>query len=510
MSNNYPIGAKQNVNKHDSALHVETFAEDCQTFFMYRAETPKKPVKKRVNQANDCCRMCKCFFNVKYGTGKCGRMSTQNLYVASNRDGSRGEILASMCENIGVTFIKSPSLSERVCLPCGRKIRNLCKLFVEIKKVTGHGEAELEDLDNVTRNKRQLPTSVSTPDRSPTNRKVTRTNREREVPSSRKSLFSEACHDDNETSNISGSQPRKEDLLLEHSNIDDLLGNKETMVKVIIVHPNDNVVVRTPADKQSKNLVKNISLKNWKAAANGVFAHDMLRKELPAVLQRVVSAEFKEYTNNGSDSILKGTEPDQLAGFSSKLVLKEIEMLCPLWNASIQGACGNLSINSIALCSSVAARARNATMSALAYRISTVLFHAGVGFDDMKRLNRMGVCMSPDRVVNLQRKMGEHFDAKVYVWKRAIESNRTTLAFLEEVEDRQVPKFEEDEMEVETAIYLGEDTVKGYATYQPETLENAETIIRNIQEERREEHVTDDTLRNAIEHLKGEHLPLFK
>ena len=85
-------------------------------------ETPKKLMKKRVNQANDCCRMCKCSFNVKYGTGKSGCMSTQNWYVASNRDGSRGEVLASMCENIGVTFIKSPSLSEGVCLPWGRKM----------------------------------------------------------------------------------------------------------------------------------------------------------------------------------------------------------------------------------------------------------------------------------------------------------------------------------------------------------------------------------------------------
>ena len=89
---------------------------------MEGAETPKKPVKKRVNQANDYCRMCKCSFNVRHGTGKFGRMSTQNLYVATNHDGSRGEVLASMRENIGVTFITSPSLSERVCLPCGRKI----------------------------------------------------------------------------------------------------------------------------------------------------------------------------------------------------------------------------------------------------------------------------------------------------------------------------------------------------------------------------------------------------
>ena len=32
-------------------------------------------------------------------------MFTQNLYKASNRDGSRGEVLASMCENIGVMHL---------------------------------------------------------------------------------------------------------------------------------------------------------------------------------------------------------------------------------------------------------------------------------------------------------------------------------------------------------------------------------------------------------------------
>ena len=168
--------------------------------------------------------------------------------------------------------MKSPRLSKRVCHPCARKIRNLHKLFVEIKNATSQDEAELEDYNDATRSKRQLPTYVSTPDRSPSNRKVSRTNRG-EVPSSRKSLFSEAQkqHEPNEPSDSSENQSRNEDLLLEHSNIDDLLGNKEAMVKVIIVHPNGNAVVRTPVDKQSNNLVKNISLKNWKAVANGVF-----------------------------------------------------------------------------------------------------------------------------------------------------------------------------------------------------------------------------------------------
>ena len=80
-------------------------------------ETPKITV----NRANDYCRICKSSFNVKYGTGKSGRVSTENLYRESNRDGSRGEILASMCENIGVSFVKSPNLSERVCNPLPEK-----------------------------------------------------------------------------------------------------------------------------------------------------------------------------------------------------------------------------------------------------------------------------------------------------------------------------------------------------------------------------------------------------
>ena len=84
-------------------------------FYHVWRRNPKERREKVVNRANNCCRMCKCSFNVKYGTGKSGCMFTQNLYKASNRDGSHGEVLASMCENIGVIFMKSPSLSERVC-----------------------------------------------------------------------------------------------------------------------------------------------------------------------------------------------------------------------------------------------------------------------------------------------------------------------------------------------------------------------------------------------------------
>ena len=156
---------------------------------------------------------------------------------------------------------------------------------------------------------------------------MSRTNRQGE-PSLRKSLFNSeqselsnsGLQEQSEPLNAGLQKPSEnlksrgnhsgnEDLLLQHSNINDLVGNEETAMIVIIVYPKGNVVVRTLADKQSKNFIKNISLKCWKAVANGVFSHVAIREEMTAALQRAVSSEFKEYSR--SDSVFKGNDPDQ-------------------------------------------------------------------------------------------------------------------------------------------------------------------------------------------------------
>ena len=272
---------------------------------MDRSVTPKKVV----NKPSDYCRVCNCAFNVKYGTGKSGRISSENLFQPSSRDGSRGCVLASMCEKIGIPLVKAPSLSERVCNPCARKIRNVSKLFNDLKEATSVDGAGVKNV----RSKRQLPTSVLTPDRSPANRKVSRTNRQGE-PSSRKSLFNSeqselsnsgvqeqseplntGLQKPSEISKSSGNRSGNEDLLLQHSNINDLVGNEKTALKVIIVYPKGNVVVRTPADQQSKNLIKNISLKCWKAVANGVFSHVAIREEMTAALLLTLLLQFRAY-----------------------------------------------------------------------------------------------------------------------------------------------------------------------------------------------------------------------
>ena len=119
------------------------------------AITPKKVANKAC-----LCRICKSSFDVKYGTGRSSRLSTENLFTMSNRDGNRGEILAVMCEEVGLPIVKSPSLSSRVCNPCARKIRNMFRFFNEIKRTT-KGDIEVLTISSPFRSKRLLLLQVT-------------------------------------------------------------------------------------------------------------------------------------------------------------------------------------------------------------------------------------------------------------------------------------------------------------------------------------------------------------
>ena len=103
--------------------------------------------------------------------------------------------------------------------------------------------------------------------------------------------------------------------------------------------------------------------------------------------------------------------PDKLAPFSNEISMKVVRIFCLLWFECIRGASGlsqNASkecgpgINSKDLATATLARLRNAKDSAAHYRISTITFHSGVKHDDLTRLNHLGVCMSPDSIVNMQ------------------------------------------------------------------------------------------------------------
>ena len=126
--------------------------------------------------------------------------------------------------------------------------------------------------------------------------------------------------------------------------------------------------------------------------------------------------------------------------------MEEVRIHCPVWFNCQLGASGLSSneeavggrVNSMALALATLAGLRNPQASAVHYRISTILFHSGVKNDDLKRLNRWGVCMSSDSIVRLQSKMKMQLEGKVDIWRSAIEENRGALKLAKDVLQKQV------------------------------------------------------------------------
>ena len=59
--------------------------------------------------------------------------------------------------------------------------------------------------------------------------------------------------------------------------------------------------------------------------------------------------------------------------------------------------------------------------------------------------------MSPESMIRAQRKMGEQLEGKVKLWKKAIEENKAALLLCEEIEGKQIPTPDFDDMEIAVA-----------------------------------------------------------
>ena len=64
-----------------------------------------------------------------------------------------------------------------------------------------------------------------------------------------------------------------DDNVLTNLNVEDIVESETTRVKVLILSPNGDIKVTTPRDKITTGVVKNLALKNWKAAANAFISH---------------------------------------------------------------------------------------------------------------------------------------------------------------------------------------------------------------------------------------------
>lgn len=163
----------------------------------------------------------------------------------------------------------------------------------------------------------------------------------------------------------------------------------------------------------------------------------------------------------------------------------------------------------MALATTSLARARNAKLSAFAYRVSAILFHSGTKYEDMLRLCRLGICMSPDSTVHFQRKMGENHDSKILLWKKTSEQSLSALKMLDAIKINQVPTLENDDMEIKRDISLDEETIKGYPGIDHSAYGYCKSLLETIMNGRKEDSVNTDTIEEAIGLLHN-NLPIYK
>ena len=223
------------------------------------------------------CRICSVSFKVKYGNvaGKQSHSSSENLFKPSKRKDCFGIVLGNICRQVGLELIQdSQVFSDRLCNPCGRKIRNLGQLYQFVKA----GTSKTASTPSKSSGKRDLDTPEKA---SPSWRKskvvcvhspASKTPL-REVNTTRKSL---AFGTENM---VSACASAAEDEMLRKLNVDDL-PQTGLQVKVVYQNPSGQVIARIPRDEESKALVTNIACEKWREASNVVLKHEEIAAEV--------------------------------------------------------------------------------------------------------------------------------------------------------------------------------------------------------------------------------------
>ena len=433
-----------------------------------------------------------------------------NLFKPSGRKEDFGLVISEGLKETGIIAFDTSALSSVVCKPCGRKLKNLSETYAYVlKKINASSPSTCADAC-----KRKL-SEVVTPNRSsPENRKLMRNKSPKsKVCLKRKSLFPL----DENAKQIPEKQS-SETVLLSKLNIDDLDTSKYSQIKVLIAYPSGNITVKSNFDLIVKSIIMNICLSRWSTVINALFSHSALTSELIPHLNVEVEREITCYAK--SDSCFKNRSPDQLAVFSNNTLCKEIEVNCPIYSSVVRGACGytkaeengngKKAANAIALASSALIRVSHPSMSAVAYRISTILFHSGISSRDLTRLNHLGVCMSQQMLISLHEKMGVNFDYKVQNWKKEIEKNRSIYQFIKEIQEKMIPKRAEDDMEIEVHLDLTEENLQGFVWYTPQVYRDTISILENERSALAELSFTEDVITQAQHRLQDIKLPTYK
>ena len=107
--------------------------------------------------------------------------------------------------------------------------------------------------------------------------------------------------------------------------------------------------------------------------------------------------------------------------------------------------------------------------------------------------------------------MGHNFDGKVLQWKKTREEVLGAMNLCHEVTSKQIPMFQEDDMELEIWCDLSEDTLKLYQFFKPGAyslpVEEVRTFKANDDDA---SCVPDFTIQEVLSKLEGRKVPSYR
>jgi len=127
------------------------------TFLSWRMELRETPKKSASASRENPTEECRTKLVIRYG--RVAYISTENIFTISKRkeysdkrefQGLEYKTWSQLCAELGFNVAKSDKLSDRICKPCGRNLRNTYCFYKRLKSVEENDRANAEASDKKT------------------------------------------------------------------------------------------------------------------------------------------------------------------------------------------------------------------------------------------------------------------------------------------------------------------------------------------------------------------------